>query len=148
MPKLLNTNFVDKENKKQTPIMLHRAIIGSLERFIGILIEHYSGKLPMWLSPIQIVFIPILQEQQAHIKNIRKIVQKFKIRSKVDLRNEKIGFKIREYSLKKIPLVGFIGIKEQILKKITLRKQNGISLGTISIDALLIHLLTQINKKG
>ena len=122
LPKRLGATFVDKDGAKKTPVMLHRALFGSLERFIGILIENYAGKLPFWLSPLQAVVLPIAEEHNDYAKKIFEDLFKEGIKCEVDLRNQKINYKIREHSLSKIPLLLICGKKEVSGKSITIRK--------------------------
>ncbi len=122
LPGRLGATYIDKDGVKKNPVMLHRALFGSLERFIGILIEHYAGKLPLWLSPKQVAILPISQEFDDYAKKISVELDKNKIRNIIDLKNEKINYKIREYSLSKIPILMICGSKEQESQSITLRR--------------------------
>ena len=122
LPKRLGATFVDKDGTKKTPVMLHRALFGSLERFIGILIENYAGKLPFWLSPLQAVVLPIAEEHNDYAKKIFEDLFKEGIKCEVDLRNQKINYKIREHSLAKTPLILICGKKEISGKSVTMRK--------------------------
>jgi len=122
LPERLGATFVDKDGIKKTPVMLHRALFGSLERFIGILIENYAGKLPFWLSPLQVVVLPIAEEHNEYAKKIFKELFKEGIKCEVDLRNQKINYKIREHSLSKVPLLLICGKQEISKKSITIRK--------------------------
>ena len=122
LPERLGATFVDKDGSKKVPVMLHRALFGSLERFIGILIENYAGKLPFWLSPSQVVVLPIAEEHNEYAKKIFKELFKEGIKCEVDLRNQKINYKIREHSLSKVPLLLICGKKEMKDKSITIRK--------------------------
>ena len=105
LPGRLGATFVDKDGTKKVPVMLHRALFGSLERFIGIIIENYAGKLPFWLSPSQVVVLPIAEEHNEYAKKIFKELFKEGIKCEVDLRNQKINYKIREHSLSKVPII-------------------------------------------
>ena len=122
LPKRLGATFVDKDGLKKIPVMLHRALFGSLERFIGILIENYAGKLPFWLSPLQAVVLPIAEEHNDYAKKIFEDLFKEGIKCEVDLRNQKINYKIREHSLAKTPLILICGKKEISDKSVTMRK--------------------------
>ena len=122
LPGRLGAKFVDKDGSKRVPVMLHRALFGSLERFIGILIENYAGKLPFWLSPSQVVVLPIAEEHNDYAKKIFKELFKEGIKCEVDLRNQKINYKIREHSLSKIPLLLICGSKELKDNSVTIRK--------------------------
>ncbi len=122
LPERLGATFVDRDGTKKTPVMLHRALFGSLERFIGILIENYAGKLPFWLSPLQVVVLPIAEEHNDYAKKIFEELFKEGIKCEVDLRNQKINYKIREHSLSKIPFLLVCGKKEVKDKSISIRK--------------------------
>ena len=122
LPGRLGSMYIDKEGKKKTPVMLHRALFGSLERFTGILIEHYAGKLPFWLSPVQVAILPINEEHHEYAKEMLNQLEKNSIRPIIDLRNEKINYKIREHSLAKVPVLMICGSKEVQDKTITLRR--------------------------
>ena len=122
LPERLGATFVDKDGAKKIPVMLHRALFGSLERFIGIIIENYAGKLPFWLSPSQIVVLPIAEEHNEYAKKIFKDMFKEGIKCEVDLRNQKINYKIRDHSLSKVPFLLICGSKEIKDKSITIRK--------------------------
>ncbi|MDC3021276.1 threonine--tRNA ligase [Pelagibacteraceae bacterium] len=122
LPGRLGATFVDKDGTKKVPVMLHRALFGSLERFIGIIIENYAGKLPFWLSPSQVVVLPIAEEHNEYAKKIFKELFKEGIKCEVDLRNQKINYKIREHSLSKVPILLICGGKEVIDKSVSIRK--------------------------
>ena len=122
LPGRLGATYIDKDGIKKNPVMLHRALFGSLERFIGILIEHYAGKLPLWLAPKQVVILPISQEFDDYAKKVSAELDKNKIRNIIDLKNEKINYKIREHSLSKTPILMICGSKEQESQSITLRR--------------------------
>lgn len=148
MPNRLDARYIDESSQKKVPIMIHRAIVGSIERFIGIIIEHHSGKLPIWLAPVQIVIIGVNNNQDQYLKKISQKLRKFGIRTQIDLRNEKIGFKIREHSLTRVPFIAIAGEREQSLDQITIRKQDGSNLGMLTVDMLVDLLLMEIEKKG
>ncbi len=133
LPGRLGATYIDKDGAKKNPVMLHRALFGSLERFIGILIEHYAGKLPLWLSPKQVAILPISQEFDDYAKKVSAELDKNKIRNIIDLKNEKINYKIREHSLSKTPILMICGSKEQESQSITLRR-----LGQEKQDTLLL----------
>ena len=122
LPERLGATFVDKDGSKKVPVMLHRALFGSLERFIGILIENYAGKFPFWLSPSQVVVLPIADEHNEYAKKIFEELFKEGIKCEVDLRNQKINYKIREHSLSKVPQLFICGSKEVKNKSVTIRK--------------------------
>ena len=122
LPERLGATFIDKDGSKKVPVMLHRALFGSLERFIGIIIENYAGKLPFWLSPSQVVVLPIAEEHNEYAKKIFKDMFKEGIKCEVDLRNQKINYKIRDHSLSKVPFLLICGSKETKDKSVTIRK--------------------------
>jgi threonyl-tRNA synthetase len=134
MPERLGAFYVTEDNERQTPIMLHRAIIGSVERFIGILIEHYAGKLPFWLAPTQVIVMNITHEQVDYAKTIQAHLIALGFRAEADLRNEKIGFKIREQTLHKIPYQIIIGAKEKENQTISVRTREGQQWNQITLD--------------
>lgn len=134
MPMRLGAEYVNEQGERKTPVMLHRAILGSIERFIGILIEHYAGLFPLWLAPIQVVIMTITDKQRDYANEIAEELEALGLRVKLDLRNEKIGFKIREQSMQKIPYQLVIGAKEVDTKQITVRRQTGDDLGSMSVQ--------------
>ena len=137
MPELLDAYYIDKNANKQTPVLLHRAIVGSLERFIGILIEHYNGAFPCWLAPVQAV---ILNISEKHINFVEKIQQNFikkGLRVISDLRNEKIGFKIREHSIQRYPYILIVGDRELEKEQVSVRKRGGEDLGSMNIESFI-----------
>ncbi|MDR3477632.1 MAG: threonine--tRNA ligase [Gammaproteobacteria bacterium] len=134
MPGRLDAYYIDEDSSKKVPVMLHRAILGSLERFIGVLLEHYAGKLPVWLTPIQAVVMNITDRQAPYVEEVVKLFKKHGIRVKSDLRNEKIGFKIREHTLQYIPYLLVVGDREADTRAISVRTQQGKDLGNMSIE--------------
>ncbi len=147
MPKRLDASYIAEDGSKQVPVMLHRAILGSLERFIGILIEQHSGTFPAWLSPVQIVLMTITDRHADFALEVLRYLEKQDIRVKIDLRNEKIGFKIREHSMQRIPYLVIIGDKELEEKTITVRTQKGNDLGSLSIDEFTQRLKKEIEDR-
>lgn len=135
MPERLGAEYVNEQGERRTPVMLHRAILGSIERFIGILIEHYAGHFPLWLAPIQVVIMTITDKQHDYASKIAQELERLGLRIKLDLRNEKISFKIREHSLQKVPYQLVIGAKEVDTKQVTIRRQTGDDLGSMSVHA-------------
>lgn len=148
MPERLDATYIAEDGSKQTPVMVHRAILGSFERFMGILIEHYAGKLPLWLAPVQASVLTISEKQNAYAEKVTKILQKRGFRAIFDLRNEKIGFKIREHTLQKVPYLLVIGDKEVENGQVALRSREGIDLGVMTIDAICDTLAHEIAQKG
>ncbi|MCD6047509.1 MAG: threonyl-tRNA synthetase [Gammaproteobacteria bacterium] len=134
MPARLGAEYIAESNERKTPVMLHRAIFGSLERFIGILLEHYAGHLPVWLAPVQAVVMNISEKQAEYTLEVALELQKMGFRVTEDLRNEKIGFKIRSHTLEKVPFMLVIGDREMNEKKIAVRSWQGEDLGSMSVD--------------
>jgi len=147
MPERLEASYIAEDGAKHAPVMLHRAILGSLERFIGILIEQHAGTMPLWLSPEQIVVLNIASRHDEYAQSIYAELEKQGLRAKIDLRNEKIGFKIREHSMQRIPYLLIIGDKELEENTVTLRSQKGDDLGSFSIDDLITRLNDEINQR-
>jgi len=145
LPSRLGASYVANDGSKKVPVMLHRALFGSLERFIGILIEHYAGKLPLWLAPLQIVVLPIAAEFDNYAKEIFEQCMKVGINTEVDLKNQKINYKIREYSLSKVPLLLICGQKEVNDKSVTIRKLGSEKQETLPLDQA-IRQISQQNK--
>ncbi|MCF6288666.1 MAG: threonine--tRNA ligase [Proteobacteria bacterium] len=147
MPGCLDASYIGEDGNRHVPVMLHRAILGSFERFIGILIEHHAGNLPFWLAPIQAVIMNITDAQSEYAAKIAKTLQNNGFRVKLDLRNEKIGYKIREHTLEKCAYMLVVGNKEMDNQTVTVRKLNGDDVGNMSITDLLTHFeQAQINK--
>ena len=141
LPKRLGATFVDKDGTKKVPVMLHRALFGSLERFIGILIENYAGKLPFWLSPTQAVVCPIAEENNDYVKKLFEDLFKEGIKCEVDLRNQKINYKIREHSLAKVPMIIVCGKKEVADNTVTIRRLGSEKQETIKREDLIKNML-------
>lgn len=142
MPGRLGATYVAEDNERRTPVMIHRAILGSLERFIGILIEEYAGLLPTWLAPKQVVVMNITDSQAEYVQEIAEKLKQSGIRVISDLRNEKIGFKIREHTLKRIPYMLVVGEKEKESGKVAVRTRKGDDLGSIDFDEF-VSLITE-----
>jgi threonyl-tRNA synthetase len=147
MPERLGAEFVAEDNSRQIPVMLHRAILGSLERFIGILIENHAGALPLWLSPYQAVVLNISEKQADYAKKVTDELKRNGIRVHADLRNEKIPYKIREHSLQKLPYQIIVGAKEVEAKTVSIRTRSGSDLGQMTIQALIDRLKLEISTK-
>ena len=141
MPTRLGAEYTSETGEKRVPVMLHRAICGSLERFLGILIEHHAGKLPTWLSPIQVVVLNIADKQAEYSREIAKTLVESGVRCKTDLRNEKIGYKIREHTLARVPYLLVIGDKELENRSVSVRMRDGQELGSMSLDEFLKKML-------
>ncbi len=147
MPERLGAHYVAEDNSKQTPVMLHRAILGSLERFIGILIEHYAGALPLWLAPVQLVVMNITDNQADYVNKIAKILKNSGFKVETDLRNEKIGFKIREHTLQRIPFMLVVGDREMENGTVAVRARGGKDLGPMTIDDLTVMLTGMVESR-
>ncbi len=145
MPGRLGAEFVDEDNTRKVPVMLHRAILGSLERFIGILVENHAGALPLWLAPVQMVVMNISQAQEQYAEKVTETLRLSGLRVQSDLRNEKITYKIREHSLQKLPYQLIIGDKEMAAGLVAVRSRTGEDLGQMSVDALLQRLQTELH---
>ena len=137
MPGRLGATYIDADGSKKTPVMIHRAILGSLERFIGILIEEHAGKFPVWLAPVQAVIMNISEAQIEYSVKIRRSLEKAGIRTAIDVRNEKIGFKIREQTLQKIPYLLVVGNREVQEESVSVRTQDGKDLGSYAIESFI-----------
>ncbi|MDP1593728.1 MAG: threonine--tRNA ligase [Gallionella sp.] len=144
LPVRLGAEFVDEDNSRKPPVMLHRAILGSMERFIGILIEHHAGAFPLWLSPIQAVLMNISQAQEEYVSEIGQLLRDAGLRVQLDLRNEKITRKIREHSLQKLPYQLIFGDKEVAGRLIAVRTRSGEDLGQMTPEALVEHFKSEI----
>ncbi|SIN86795.1 threonine--tRNA ligase [Salinivibrio sp. ES.052] len=147
LPERLSATYVGEDNERHTPVMIHRAILGSLERFIGILIEEYAGHFPTWLSPQQAVVMNITDKQADYAQEIAKKLQKAGFRASADLRNEKIGFKIREHTLKRVPYMLVCGDQEMEAGEIAIRTRKGKDLGKIKIDDFLAQLQQEVQDR-
>jgi threonyl-tRNA synthetase len=148
LPERLDAHYAGEDNERHVPVMLHRAILGSLERFIGILIENHAGAMPLWLSPIQAVVINISEKQAAYAKHVASTLRAAGLRIDSDLRNEKITYKIREHSLNKLPYQIVVGDKEMAANLVTVRTRGGGDLGQMSVTALTKRLLDEIEARG
>ena len=148
MPMRLDATFVDINNEKRNPVMLHRAILGSFERFIGILIEQYEAKFPIWLAPYQIILISITDRNIEKCQEFNQFLNIKGYRAKVDIRNEKIGYKIREATIGRIPLIAVVGDKEEEIDSVALRALDGTNLGIFDLRNLYKLMDELIAKKG
>jgi threonyl-tRNA synthetase len=148
MPGRLGAHYIAEDGSKQVPVMLHRAILGSLERFIGILVEHYAGSLPLWLAPVQAVILNITDNQADYVLKVEESLRNQGLRAKSDLRNEKIGFKIREHTIKRIPYLLVAGDREVEAGTVAVRTRSGKDLGSLPIEQLAEGLKTESASHG
>ena len=148
LPERLDAEYVADDNARKRPVMLHRAILGSFERFLGILIEHYEGSFPVWLSPVQVAVANITDNQAEYVRNIEKTLRDKGIRVIPDLRNEKIGFKIREHTIQRVPYLLVVGDKEVENQSVAVRTRDGNDLGVMTLDAFIDRLTAEIARRG
>ena len=148
MPGRLDAQYVAEDGSRKVPVMLHRAVLGSFERFIGILIEHYEGAFPVWLAPRQAVVVNITDKQSDYARHVAAQLQEAGFRVETDLRNEKIGFKIRELEMGKVPYVVVVGDKEMESGSVSVRARHGQDLGTLSIEGFIETLAISEGRKG
>jgi len=148
MPGRLDASYIAEDGSRQVPVMLHRAILGSLERFIGILIEEYAGLFPLWLAPRQVMVMNITDQQAAFCDEVVGFLREAGIRADKDLRNEKINFKIREHTLQRVPYLLIVGDREVEARTVAVRMRDGKDLGTMSLDDILARLHTEIACRG
>jgi threonyl-tRNA synthetase len=144
MPGRLGAEYVDEDNTRKVPVMLHRAILGSLERFIGILVENHAGALPLWLSPLQMVVMNISQAQEEYTRKVAGDLGAAGFRVQLDLRNEKITYKIREHSLQRLPYQLIVGDKEMAAGLVAVRTRKGEDLGQMPVAALIERLQSEL----
>jgi threonyl-tRNA synthetase len=148
MPGRLGSEYVTEDNGRKVPVMLHRAIVGSLERFIGILIENHAGAMPLWLAPVQVVVLNISDAQSEYVKNVAQTLKKQGFRVETDLRNEKITYKIRQHSLQKPPYILVVGDKERDANTVAVRARGNVDLGVMPIDVLVERLKNEVETKA
>ena len=140
MPERLGAEYVGDDNARHTPVMLHRAIVGSMERFTGILIEHHAGAFPLWLAPVQAAVLCITEKQAGYAESVKNKLLNQGFRAVSDLRNEKISYKIREHSLQKLPYQLVVGDKEMQAETVAVRTRSGEDLGAMGLDAFTARL--------
>jgi threonyl-tRNA synthetase len=148
MPERLGASYIDDHSARQVPVMLHRAILGSLERFIGILIENHAGALPTWLAPVQAIVANISEKQIDYCKTVAQVLRNKGFRVNSDLRNEKIGFKIREHTLGKIPFLLVVGDREVENQAVSVRTRSGEDLGSMDLERFATHLAAEVARRG
>jgi threonyl-tRNA synthetase len=147
IPERLDINYRGTDSREHRPIMIHRALMGSLERFFGVLIEHYAGAFPVWLSPVQISILPIAERHAEYCRDLMSTLLKEDIRVEIDEDNEKIGYKIRRASVSKTPYMCIIGDKEISSNTVNIRKRNGENTGEMTIEGLISFLKEQITNR-
>jgi threonyl-tRNA synthetase len=143
----LGAEYVTEDNGRRAPVMLHRAIVGSLERFIGILIENHAGALPMWLAPVQAVVMNITEAQAEYALSVAQSLKKQGFRVQTDLRNEKINYKIREFSLQKVPYILVVGDKEKQAGTVAVRARGGHDVGAIGLEDFARRLSEDVSAR-
>ena len=148
MPELLGASYIDEDSSKKVPVMLHRAVVGSMERFIGILIENYAGSYPVWLAPIQVVIMSITENQVEYTKKISNILENHGFRIEHDLRNETIGLKIRDHAMQRIPYQVILGPREQEENTVSVRTRDGKDLSSMPINNFIQHIKEEIELLG
>jgi len=148
MPGRLGAEYVAENNTRKVPVMLHRAIVGSMERFIGILVEHYAGAMPLWLAPVQVIVLNISEGQAAYAQGVASALKRAGWRCEPDLRNEKITYKIREHSLQKLPYQLIVGEKEKAAEKVAVRTRSGEDLGQVSLPDFIARLRSEVQSGG
>jgi threonyl-tRNA synthetase len=148
MPERLGASYVGDDSQRRTPVMLHRAMFGSLERFCGILLEHHAGRLPTWLAPVQVAILNITDRQAEYAGAVQEILKNQGVRAAADLRNEKIGFKIREHTLQRVPYLIVVGDREAQNNEVAVRTRSGKDLGSMPLEQLLQRLAAEIASRG
>ncbi|MDP2852307.1 MAG: threonine--tRNA ligase, partial [Gallionella sp.] len=148
LPVRLGAEYVTDDSSRKPPVMLHRAIVGSMERFIGILIEHHAGAFPLWLAPMQMMVLNISENQAEYARGVVETLKQNGFRVQSDLRNEKITYKIREHSLQRLPYLLVVGDKEVATRQVAVRNRKGEDLGQMSLDALMGRLNTEMSQFG
>jgi threonyl-tRNA synthetase len=148
MPQRLGAEYVTESDGRKAPVMLHRAIVGSLERFIAILIENHAGAMPLWLAPVQVVVLNISDGQAEYVESVAKTLRKQGFRVDTDLRNEKITYKIREHSLQKPPYLIVVGDKERDANTVAVRARGNVDLGVMPIDVLVERLRNEVDARA
>jgi threonyl-tRNA synthetase len=148
MPARLGAYYIDEHSAKRTPVMLHRAILGSLERFFAILLEHHAGRLPAWLAPVQAVVMSITDRQDEFVRRITESLKNQGFRVESDLRNEKVGFKIREHTLQRVPYLLVAGDKEVAANTVSVRTRSGKDLGSMPVETFAERLRVELDSRG
>jgi threonyl-tRNA synthetase len=148
MPERFELEYVDSDGQKKRPVMIHRALLGSMERFIGILLEHYGGALPLWLAPVQAKIIPISENYLDYARTVLEACRAASLRVEIDARPEKMGYKIREAELGKVPCMAIIGEKEAAAGTVSMRYHGKGDLGALPLSRFVEQLVTEVEQKG
>jgi threonyl-tRNA synthetase len=148
LPGRLGAYYVDEHSQKRTPVMLHRAILGSLERFYGILLEHHAGKLPTWLAPVQAIVMNISEKQGNYAREATEFLKNQGLRAEFDLRNEKVGYKIREHTLKRVPYLLVAGDREVESRQLAVRTRSGKDLGAMPLEEVATRIAQDVASRG
>ena len=148
LPGRLGASYVDEHSQRRTPVMLHRAIFGSLERFFGILLEHHAGKLPAWLSPVQAIVMNISEKQAKYAEEAADFLKNQGLRIESDLRNEKVGYKIREHTLKRVPYLLVAGDREIESRSLAVRTRSGKDLGAMPLEEVAARIARDVASRG
>ncbi|HSS29270.1 MAG TPA: threonine--tRNA ligase, partial [Usitatibacter sp.] len=148
MPQRLGAEFVDEHSARQNPVMLPRAIVGSMERFIGILLEHYAGAMPLWLAPVQVVVMNVTDRQESYVREVEGALRQAGFRVATDLRNEKITYKIREHSIQKLPYQLVLGDKEVAAKTVSARTRSGENLAPVPLEAFISRMRSEVEARN
>jgi threonyl-tRNA synthetase len=147
MPERFDLTYVAEDGEKHRPVMVHRTVFGSMERFMGILIEQYAGAFPVWLAPVQVKLLPVTDRANEYAKELQEKLEESDIRVELDLRNEKIGYKIRESQLQKVPYMIILGDKEVEARNVAVRSKKDGDLGTMEFDAFLSKIIEENDKR-
>ena len=148
LPKRFDLEYISSNNERLQPVMIHRAIFGSFERFFGILIEHYAGAFPLWLSPVQLRLLSVSDDQIEYTKNLEKKFRAAGIRVEIDIRNEKLGLKIRESEISKTPYIAIIGKSEMDSQSLNVRQYGGNQLGEFKVTDFIDSLKSQLSGRA
>jgi threonyl-tRNA synthetase len=148
MPGRLGAYYIDEHSRKRTPVMLHRAMFGSLERFFAILLEHHAGRLPAWLAPVQAVVMSITDRQDEYVRSVTESLKNQGVLAVSDLRNEKVGFKIREHTLQRVPYLLVAGEREVAAQLLSVRTRSGKDLGTMTLEAFMERFRIELSSRG
>jgi threonyl-tRNA synthetase len=148
LPERFDLSYIGEDGKAHQPIMIHRALMGSIERFFGVLIEHYAGAFPLWLAPVQVKVMPITDQQHAYAQEVAGELARSGLRVETDSRNEKIGLKIREAEKAKTPYMVILGAREVEGRKLSIRKRSGENIGELEIASFIERLNTEVLNKS